>query len=91
MSSKTLKIVEVVKDILSAYGYVAYVWHIDDVHFISEQNSLPKLTDEEAMEVFALADKQFDGEVGMSWPQLEKTLKTYMKSKVLLNALCDSE
>ncbi|MDX2074205.1 MAG: hypothetical protein SFX19_07580 [Alphaproteobacteria bacterium] len=64
------------------------LWHVDDIHFICEQNDLPKVTDAEAQEIFKIAHEQFDGESGLSWPQLEKALNTYLLRKALLEGLC---
>ena len=90
MKMQTVKIIDAIKEILRAYGYMMYVWHVEDVHFICEQTGLEKLSDEEAMEVFDMVADQFDGEVGMSWPQLEKAVKTYLRRKDT-KKLCESE
>jgi hypothetical protein len=58
---------------------VGNLWHVDDIHFICEQNGLPKISDREAREVFSIGSEQFDGDAGLSWPQLEKALMTYYK------------
>ena len=81
----TTKIAEVAKELLRQSGYfVDNLWHVDDIHFICEQKELPKLRDDEAMEVFAIAKSQFDGEYGISWPQLEKALHVYMQKERIL-------
>lgn len=86
-----IKIVEAARDLLKAHGYfVENMWHVQDVHFICEQYHLPEITDDEAMEVFKIANEQFDGEAGLSWPQLEKALFVYMKRKALLNGMCEN-
>lgn len=91
MESQQTKMVEAARDLLRSSGYyVDSLWHIRDVHFICEQQDLPKLTDEEAMDVFRVASAQFDGETGLSWPQLEKALNTYLLRKALLEGLCKS-
>jgi hypothetical protein len=73
-----------------AHGYfTGSLWHIADVHFICEQNDLQKLSDEEAMEVFAVASEQFDGDVGISWPQLERAVRSYLQRKTILDGLFD--
>jgi hypothetical protein len=64
---------------------------VQDIHFICQQNDFPKITDEEAMEIFKIAHEQFDGEHGISWPQLEKALNTYMLRKALLEGLCKAQ
>lgn len=83
------KMVEAARELLRNSGYfVENLWHVEDVHFICEQNDLPKVTNEEAMNVFKIAQEQFDGESGLSWPQLEKALNTYLLRKALLEGLC---
>lgn len=85
-----LKIVEAARDLLKANGYfIDNLWHVQDVHFICEQYHLPEITNEEAMEVFNIANEQFDGDAGLSWPQLEKALFTYMHRKAILNGMCE--
>ncbi|NBX02954.1 MAG: hypothetical protein EBR02_02585 [Alphaproteobacteria bacterium] len=75
---KSNKIIEAATELLSSFGYyVGNLWHVDDIHFICEQNQYPKLSDIEAKSVFAIANEQFDGEAGLSWPQLEKALLCY--------------
>lgn len=86
-----IKVVEATRDLLRSYGYfVENLWHVQDIHFICEQYHLPKIEDEEAMQVFNIANEQFDGEEGLSWPRLEKALFTYMRRKAVLNGLCDN-
>ena len=85
MGSKCTEVLESSREILKMYGYfVDNLWHVDDIHFICEQKNLPKITNKEAMEVFVIANEQFDGEVGMGWPQLEKALAGYLRRKALL-------
>ena len=75
---KSEKIVEAARELLSSFGYfVGNLWHVDDIHFIAEQNAWPPISDAEAHEVFAIANEQFDGEIGLSWPQLEKALRGF--------------
>lgn len=91
MDHKTNKIVEAARELLKSFGYfVDNLWHIDDVHFICEQNNVHRLSDEEAMEVFIVAKEQFDGENGLSWPQLEKALRIYLHRKSVLTVMCES-
>ncbi len=79
------KIIEAARDLLKEFGYfMDDLWHVDDVNFICEQHNLRKLSKEEAMKVFAIAHEQFDGDHGMSWPQLEKALYIYMRRNVVL-------
>ena len=87
-----MEVVDAAKKLLKSYGYcVSHLWHVDDVHFICEQHELPKISDADAMEVLVLASRQFDGETGISWPQLERALTSFMKRKSLLQDMCESE
>ena len=84
MSRKYIKIIETSRELLKSFGYfVDNLWHVDDIHFICEQKNLPTLTDKEAMEVFIFANEQFEGEDGISWPQLEKSVDYFVKRKQL--------
>lgn len=88
MDSKSTRIIEAARELLKHYGYfVDNLWHVDDVHFICEQHDLEKISDQEAMEIFTIAHAQFDGEHGISWPQLEKALHTFFKRKAALKEL----
>lgn len=90
MNSTTARMTEAARELLKSLGYfVENLWHVDDVHFICEQSELPRLADEEAMEVFAIANEQFDGETGLSWPQLEKALNIYLHRKAMLKSMCE--
>jgi hypothetical protein len=85
MNHRETKIVEATRALLKSFGYfVDNLWHVDDMHFICEQQNLEKITDEEAMEVFTIANQQFDGETGISWPQLESALRVFLARKVLI-------
>ena len=87
MNSKNTKVIETARELLRLYGYfVDNLWHVDDIHFICEQKNLPALTNKEAMEVFVIANEQFDGETGLSWPQLENALECYLRRKSLLDS-----
>jgi hypothetical protein len=89
MTTSHTKMIEAARELLRNSGYfVENLWHVEDVHFILEQNDLPKIKDAEAMEVFKIAHEQFDGEHGLSWPQLEKAVNTYLLRKALLEGLC---
>jgi hypothetical protein len=86
MSGGDIKIIESARELLKAYGYfVDNLWHVDDIHFICEQKKLPTLTNNEAMEVFVIANEQFDGETGLCWPQLENAVNCYFRRKALLD------
>lgn len=85
MQFQPTKIIEAARELLKACGYfVDNLWHIDDVHFMCEQLQLPNINDEEAMEVFTIANQQFEGETGISWPKLEEALKLYLQRKKIL-------
>jgi len=87
MKPKTTKIIEATRELLKTFGYFTdNLWHVDDVHFICEQKHFPKLSDDEAMEIFVIAGQQFDGETGISWPQLEKAIHTYLHRRALLRS-----
>ncbi len=90
MNSQTTKIVTAAKGLLKACGYFAdNLWHIDDVHFICEQLELPAINDDEAMDVFAIASEQFEGETGISWPKLEEALKQFLQRKQAINTMLE--
>lgn len=88
MSSAQIKLFEAAREVLKSGGYfVDNLWHVDDVHFMCGQLSLPEVSNQEAMEVFRLANERFDGETGLSWPALEKALRTYVHRRDALKAL----
>lgn len=87
-SSHKAKIVEAAKEILKFHGYfMDNLWHVDDIHFICEQHNLQKLSNSEAMAVFELANDNFDGETGISWPQLEKAVRAYLDHREMVTLL----
>ena len=91
METIMMRLVEVAREMLKTCGYfVDNLWHVDDIHFICEQCSLPAISDDEAMQVFVIANQQFNGENGISWPQLEKALHTYLHGKSVLSSFCES-
>lgn len=91
MILQSTRIIEASRELLKACGYfVDKLWHVDDVHFICEQKDLPAISDDEALEVFVIASQQFDGETGISWPQLEKALQVFLQRKDILNSLCEN-
>ena len=91
MNSNQTKMIEAARDLLRISGYfVDNLWHVRDIHFICEQQDLPKLSNDEAMEIFKLANAQFDGETGISWPQLEKAVHAFLLRKALIEGLCSS-
>jgi hypothetical protein len=91
MDHKTTKIVDAARELLKSFGYfVDTLWHVDDIHFICEQNGIPRISDEEAMEVFQVAKEQFDGEHGLSWPQLEKALFIFLHRQTVMSILYES-
>jgi len=91
MDYKTNKIIEAARELLKSFGYfVDNLWHVEDIHFICEQNNIARIGDEEAMEVFSIAKEQFDGENGLSWPAIEKALRIYLHRREVLNTMCES-
>jgi hypothetical protein len=85
MTTRAIKAIETAREILKAHGFfVDNLWHVDDIHFICEQRQLPAITDDEAMQVLTIANTQFDGETGLSWPQLERALLIFLKRRQLL-------
>lgn len=92
MAVHSSRIIQAAREILKFHGYfVDNLWHVDDVHFLCEQQGLPSLSNSQAMEVFEVANDQFDGENGISWPQLERALKIYCKRKNQIEALESQE
>lgn len=88
MNSYSTRMIEAARGLLKSCGYfVDNLWHIDDVHFICEQLELPAIDDDEAMEVFTIANYHFDGETGICWPQLEKALRLYLQRKAALKMM----
>lgn len=86
MNEQDIKTIENARELLKAYGYfVDNLWHVDDIHFICEQKNLPALTNNEAMEVFIIANEQFEGETGLCWSQLENAVNCYFRRKALLS------
>ena len=84
-------IIEASKELLRHFGYfVDNMWHVEDVHFICEQHELPKLSDAEAMEVFMIAKEHFDGDIGISWPQLDKAVRMYIHKKAIISSAHES-
>lgn len=86
MNGRDVKVVETARELLKAHGFfVDNLWHIDDINFICEQKNLPILTNKEAMEVFVIANEQFEGETGLCWPQLENAVNCYFRRKSLID------
>lgn len=91
MEQRDNKLIEAARELLKACGYfVDNLWHVNDIHFICEQNNIARLSDDEAMEVFQIAKEQFDGETGLCWPRLESALQTYLRRKVALDTICET-
>lgn len=89
---QSTKVVKMAQELLKSEGYfVDNLWHVNDIHFICEQQGLPPISNEEAQEVFGIANGQFDGEVGLSWPQLEKALRAYLQHKTIMPRTLDKE
>lgn len=88
MKQQETKLIEAARELLKAYGYfVDNLWHVRDIHFICEQNNITRLGDKEAMEVFEIANEQFDGETGLTWPKLEQALQIYLQRKLLMRTM----
>lgn len=82
MYGQTIKSVEEARQVLKTQGYfVDNLWHVDDIHFICEEKGYPELSDSEAMSIFFIANQNFDGEVGLGWPQLEREIVKYIVRK----------
>jgi hypothetical protein len=91
MIGNQTKMIEAARELLRKSGFfVDNLWHVEDVHTLCEQADLPKVNDEEAMDIFSIANEQFDGETGLSWPQLERAVHTYFLRKTLALSLCKS-
>ena len=92
MTAYSTKLIEAARELLKASGYfVENLWHVADVHFMCDQLGVAPISDDEAMIVFAIANEQFDGETGVSWPKLEKALNIYLQRKALLSSMCESK
>lgn len=80
------QIINAARGILKAHGYfVDNLWHTDDIRFISEQQELGSISEEDALAVFDIANEYFDGENGISWPQLERALRIYLQRREALH------
>jgi hypothetical protein len=58
--------IEQIREILASRGWVASLWHIDDVKEVR-----PDLTDEQAMQVLERCIDKHDAEIGINWLVLE--------------------
>ena len=54
--------IEHIREILASRGWVASLWHTDDV-----KNVRPDLTDEQSMQVLERCIDKHDAEIGISW------------------------
>lgn len=82
MFAKSERMVTAAREILKAHGYfVDNLWHANDLIFLCETHGIPTLNTVQAQEVFTLANNAFDGETGLSWPQLERALLDYWRQK----------
>lgn len=89
MKAENMNLVEAARGVLQAAGYfVDHLWHRSDVQFICEQLEMEALSPEEVGQVFTIAAEQFDGETGISWPQLEKALRSFQQRKAAVRELC---
>ncbi len=92
MERNAADVVDAAKKLLKSYGYcVSHLWHVSDVHCLCEQNNLPPISDADAMDVLMLTSKQFDGETGISWPQLERALRLFMRHREVFENLREIE
>lgn len=83
------KLVESALELLRSAGYyVDKLWHADDVHFICEQLGIERLDDGQVQQVFEILSESFDGETGISWPQLEQAIQLFMQRQRALRAMC---
>ena len=88
MKTENINLVQAARQVLQAAGYyVDHMWHVNDVHFICEQLDMEKLAENEVSQVFAIASEHFDGETGISWPQLERSLHLYQQRKKAVKEL----
>ncbi len=86
MSVEPARLIEAAQELLKQCGYfVDNLWHVDDIHFLCEQLELTRLTEEEAMQVFAIANERFDGETGLSWPKVEEATRAFLERKQVLS------
>ena len=84
--------VETARQVLRSAGYcVDKLWHVNDLHCICEAQGLPLIDNEEAQQVFQIASEQFDGDDGLSWPKLERALRTFLHPKTMLKRMCVDE
>jgi hypothetical protein len=51
-----------IHDLLEAHGYLASIWHVEDV-----QSVRPGLTDEQCREVLRQCGRHHDAEIGINW------------------------
>lgn len=88
MTTEEINLVEAARHVLKAAGYyVDQLWHVDDLHFLCEQLEQDQLAPGEAEQVFNIASQHFDGESGISWPQLERALQLFRHRKQALQDL----
>lgn len=57
---------EQIEEILKSRGYVACLWHIEDVQAVRAD-----LTDEQAMQVLERCINKHDAEIGINWLVIE--------------------
>src|SRR4051812_3090427 len=89
MNPQNVNLIQAARNVLKASGYyVDHLWHISDVHFICEQLEMPKLAEDEAVQILTLASERFDGDSGISWPQIERALQLFLQRKKAVKELC---
>ena len=89
MNTENINLIEAARAVLQAAGYyVDRLWHNNDVHFICEQLEMEKLGEHDIAQIFAIASEHFDGETGISWPQLERAIQIFQQRKQAVKGLC---
>jgi hypothetical protein len=61
-TQKPFELTEELTDLLARSGWIASLWHADDV-----QNERPDLTFEQSMAVLERCMKEHDAEIGINW------------------------
>lgn len=92
MKTENVNLIQAARNLLQSAGYyVDHLWHTNDVQFICEQLNMQKLAEEEVAQVFSIASEYFDGETGISWPQLERALHVFQQRRQAVQELYPSK
>jgi hypothetical protein len=59
---KPFELIEHFRSLLAAHGYIASLWHTEDVKSLR-----PDLTDEQSMAVLDECMRRHDAEIGINW------------------------